>query len=119
MVHSLATAAIPLDDAKAEGVMARLRPMGAPPTDEWRQAVDGTGIVHFMSINIARETLPGKAHLLVEVSADGGAEEALRAVAAALDRPLREVFADAGLELGRDGVAGLMIRHYLPIGQGW
>jgi deferrochelatase/peroxidase EfeB len=119
MVHSLATAAIPFDDAKAEGVMARLRPMGAPPTDEWRQAVDGTGVVHFMSINIARETLPGKAHLLVEVSADGGAEEALRAVAAALDRPLREVFADAGLELGRDGVAGLMIRHYLPIGQGW
>jgi Dyp-type peroxidase family len=119
MAHSLATVAIPFDHARADNVEARLRALGAPPTDEWRQAVDGTGIVHFMSINVARETRPGKAHLLVEVNADGGAEEALRAVAAALDRPLREAFAAAGLELGRDGVAGLMIRHYRPIGQGW
>jgi Dyp-type peroxidase family len=119
MAHSFATAAIPFDIAFADAVEARLRGMGAPPIDKWRAAVDGTGVVHFMSINVARDTLPGKAHILIEVSADGGAEEALRAVAAALEVPLGEAFAAADLRLGRTGVAGLMLRHYRPIGQGW
>jgi deferrochelatase/peroxidase EfeB len=119
VAHAFATVAVPFDQSAAGAVEGLLHGMGAPPTPGLSQALDRTGIVHFMSANVARNTQPGKAHLLIEVSADGSPEEALRAVARELDSQLRDVFAEARVNIPRGDLAGLLIRHNLPIGQGW
>ena len=58
--------------------------LGNPAADAPRQALDETGIVHFMSLSVVPDTAPGQAHMMLELSADGGPAEALTAVCDAL-----------------------------------
>ncbi|MBV9248180.1 MAG: hypothetical protein JO227_02885, partial [Acetobacteraceae bacterium] len=123
MTHAFATVAIPFAEARQEEVEAVLRAMGAPPNEAVRAAVDETKLIHFMSINVIPQTRPGKAHLLIEVSADGSVQEALRAVAKALGNQLAQVLElmGRGNHFGRnpDALARLLIRHHRSIGQSW
>ncbi len=121
MTHAFATVAIGFPTSKAGEVEAILHRLGAPAAEKWSKALDETKIIHFMSIVVARGTQPEqqKSHLLIEVTADGGVEAALRVVAKVLAEPLERVWDIIDPGWRKDTLADLLVRNHYPIGQGW
>lgn len=121
--QSLVTVVAPV---RPETDLASLRAMAAglgnPARDDVAAALDGTGLVHFMSLAVIdADDGDGKksgeaAHVVLEASADGDADRALEKIAIAAGPFLRPVFEAAGaLEEGADLVAWLK-RHVVPVG---
>ena len=119
MTHAFVTIAIPFDSARADAVDALLNDMGNPPQPTLRRALDATGIVHFMSIAAIRETAPGRSHLTLEATADGGVPVALDRIAAALAGELSALLAAAGISPGGRPLPAFLARHCLTLGAGW
>lgn len=121
MTHAFATVAIAFPTSQAGKVEAILGELGAPASKIWRDALDKTGIIHFMSIAVVRDTQPEqrKSHLLIEITADGGEEAALRVIAKVFAKPLEQVRDIIGRDWRGDSLADILMRNRYPIGQGW
>ena len=119
MNHALITVALPFASDRAAGVKAVLDRLGNPAAEANRTALDATGIVHFMSLSVVDDTAPGQAHLMLELSADGGPEDALVAVCDALRPAFDDAFDAAAIDCGAEGVAAYLLRRNLRLGGGW
>jgi deferrochelatase/peroxidase EfeB len=119
VTRALVTVAIPFDTARADAVDTLLSSMGNPPQPALRQALDATGIVHFMSITAIRETTPGRTHLVLEASADGGLPAALDRIAVALSSELSDLLTTARIATGDKTLPDFLASHCLSLGAGW
>lgn len=126
MSHALITVVIPFDATHTGAVEAFLTAcFGNPPKDKIRDALNATGIVHFMSINV----VPGKgetSQLLLELSVDGTAKAALEEIAGTAReelRPIRDslvaLFANAKVPGASGDLVAFLARHQVEAGQGW
>jgi deferrochelatase/peroxidase EfeB len=122
MQHAFVTIAIPFGAARADAVEAVLAEMGDPACeDDVRQRLEKVQIVHFMSASVVRDTGAARAHLVLELTADGGEAEAIGAVAAALHPWLSRAVAAAvpGAATGAADLARYLARYDRRLGQGW
>jgi deferrochelatase/peroxidase EfeB len=119
MSQTFVTVVVPFDAARIAHVEAVLAPLGNPPHPRVRAALDATGIVHFMSLNVVPAEPGAPANLLLEVSADGGHDAALRALAAALAADLARVLAAAGVPTGGASLYDVLYGHSRTIGPSW
>mgnify|MGYP006396090097 CR=1 FL=1 len=87
-----------------------------------RDALDRTGLVHFLSLTAI--SLPGKDGAsqnlcLLEINVDGPAEVGLKKTIAAIDGPLGKLFGDAGLS-GSDDLATMLAPYRIRMhGRPW
>jgi deferrochelatase/peroxidase EfeB len=119
MNHALVTVALPFSSDRAGAVSDVLRSLGNPAEGAARDALNDTAIVHFMSLTVVRDTAPGLAHLALELSADGGPEQALEAVCNVLRDVLEGAFKAAGIDRGDETMAAYLLRRNLRLGSGW
>jgi deferrochelatase/peroxidase EfeB len=119
MNQALVTVALPFASDRAASVTAVLDRLGNPAEEIYRTALRKTDIVHFMSLSVIPDTAPGQAHLVLELSADGGPEDALVAVCDALRPAVDDALDAAGIDCGTDGIAAYLLRHNLRLGGGW
>jgi deferrochelatase/peroxidase EfeB len=117
-IHSFVTIAVPFYVAQAESVEGCLDRFGNPLRQQFAERLDAAAFVHFMSINVVRHDGGKTAHLLIEITADGTAEDAIDKFAAALDEPLREALAAANVNPG-SSLVKFLSSHCCPVGQGW
>src|SRR5476651_2101096 len=93
MIHSLITVVLSFRVAQIKSVETTLSTIfGNQPGQAVQNALDGTGIVHFMSINFIRGDSSMDPRLLMELSVDGAASPALEKVASAIKPQLVELF---------------------------
>ncbi len=119
MSHSFVTVAIPFDSALAETVEACLdERLGNPPREAVKNALDGVGFVHFMSVNVVRNVTESMAYLIIEMNADPAPELAIARLVQAIGPQLRELL-DAARISGASDLTGLLLRHQQKVGQGW
>jgi len=118
MSHAFVTVIIPFDPDAVAAVEAALDALGNPAKDGVRAAIDAIGTIHFMSITVVPGDARDAAHLILEATADGGEDEALRAIAAALAKPLEDLLRTAGVRLGVPLVEALR-GHARTLGQSW
>ena len=117
MAQTFVTVVVPFNAAYAQAVTGTLAEMRNPSEDGPRVALKKIESVHFMSLAVVEGG--GQAHLLLELSADGDADAALRRVAGALAPSLVSVLADAGLPVHPADLCAFLDRHALRLGQGW
>jgi deferrochelatase/peroxidase EfeB len=122
MNQSFITVVAPLrvgDVARAEAAIDRLgNPVGAPARAALDQLdADGAGI-HFASLHAIASQTPGKAYLLLEISADGTVEQGLGRLVKAIGLELTTIFALASDWQGTD-LAAYLGAHALKTGYGW
>ena len=119
MTQTLVTVPLAFASERAPGVQAVLDRLGNPAAAGPRAALDATGIVHFMSLSVVPDTAPGLAHLMLELSADGGVEQALTAVYHALRPVLDDAIAAAGINCWGSTIPEFLARYNLRLGAGW
>lgn len=103
------TAWSPLRVADVERALCRI---GNPVGPEIAAALDKTGIIHFLSLNVIRAAGEGQApHLLIEATVDGPAAHGVNAIAQALGPALVPVLHMVTGLTGADDVAVLLHRH--------
>lgn len=118
MQQALATVAIAFDHQRSRAVISAIAQMGHPAHPAVKAALDATGRVHFMSMSVVPPDEAGPAHLLLELTADGGTAAALALVAEHLGKWLLPVFAAADLAPAPT-LAAFLCRHRITPGQGW
>jgi deferrochelatase/peroxidase EfeB len=118
MTHAMVTTAIPFEHVKAPAVDALLKTFrnqlfggGAI-----RNAMRGKGI-HFMSITAVRGDGDEPTHLVLEISADGTADDAYASVVSGLQSVLPEIFTAAGIRQDGD-LKAVLAAHRVRTGQG-
>jgi len=119
MSHSLITFTIPFDDARADEVENFLASLGNPANVAIRDNLDATNLVHFMSMNVVRGDAHTHAHLLIELSVDYSAAEALERIEAAVGAQLRELLNIAGVARDSGPLRKFLARYQRDTGQGW
>jgi deferrochelatase/peroxidase EfeB len=135
MSHALISVVIPFDAAHSDAVDAAIHActdpaQGNQPAQALCDALNGTGVVHFMSITVVRPLTPPEledgrplppasvSHLMIELSADGGAAEVLSCLAKAIGNELEAILSAAGLERDRP-LATYLLRRHREIGAHW
>lgn len=91
--------------------------LGNPATEAMRQRLDATSLVHFTSV----ATIPADdaLRIVMELTVDGGIDEALAEIAKVCDDLLRPIFAHAGLGAG-EALATFLRRHVVELhGKMW
>lgn len=80
-------------------LQARVRALGNPVRPDLAAALDGAGIIHFLSLTLIDETVGRHPlhSLILELRADGNDRLALAALVGAIGHELREILALAGL----------------------
>lgn len=96
MSQVMVTIVAPLDPARLGEAQSAIDRLGNPPSPEIRARLDeldseGRG-VHFISLHALPSYSPGKAHLVLEFSADGDERRAIGQIAAAIGVELSSVF---------------------------
>ena len=122
MSHALVTIVAPLDPAKLVTAQAAIDLLGNPIAPGLaallgKTDADGGG-THFMSLHALPSFTPGRAHLVLEFSADGTADVAIDRLAAAIGGMLGPVFALAR-DWGDGNVAAYLKAHKIECGFGW
>jgi deferrochelatase/peroxidase EfeB len=113
MNHALVTVAVRFAAERTRAVIAVLeKPIS-------KAQLDNTGIVHFMSLSVVPNTSPGLAHVMLELSADGGPAEALEAVCHAIGPVIEEALDVAGVDRGGRSPAEFLLSNNLRLGHGW
>ncbi|WP_226016141.1 hypothetical protein [Novosphingobium sp. FKTRR1] len=103
------TAWSPLRMADVERVLYRL---GNPAEVDIAKRLDGTGIIHFLSINVIAPEREGTApHLLIEATVDGAAQDAVPAIAEALGDALLPALRIVTGVTDADAVPDLLRHH--------
>jgi len=98
-------------------------------------ALNAAGMVHFMSITVIEPVCPaevdrpgpasparrsGKAHLVIEISADGGIAEVLSVIAGCIGPQLSEILGEARVWQDSDGPLDRFLRsRHVGISQAW
>ena len=118
MNHSFVTIAVPFATERAETVRRILDQLGNPAGPASRDVLDLAGTIHFMSLSVVADTAPGLAHLFLELSADGGPDDALRAVCGALGGTIDRALVAAGVNDVADPTDAFLRRYRLDIGSG-
>ncbi|MFP1633667.1 cytochrome P450 [Zhengella sp. ZM62] len=121
--QTMATVVVPVAPGTPLGPLRAMADgLGNPAREDVAAALDDTGIVHFMSLAVickadeAGETPQDKAHLVLELSADGPLDRILEKLAVASEAFLRPVFEAAGA-LGRgEDFQAFLRRHHVPVG---
>lgn len=124
MRQCLATVLMPFDASRAQQVERVLDSMRAHPDGcrpALRRALDGLGMVHFMSISVLSDTAPGSPGtlLVLDAAADGELAPALRSVANALGPELQRLLGAAGLGPQAIDLPAYLAAHECGLGQGW
>jgi deferrochelatase/peroxidase EfeB len=120
MQNSFITLALPFAGRRADATEGAIgQHLGNPVHAEAKGALDATGLLHFMSLTVIRDTRPDGAHLLFEISVDGGPAPALAAIVEALGSRLAIVLDAAGIDPGSTPTADYLLRHNLRLGGGW
>lgn len=120
MQNSFITLAIPFAGRRADATERAIeQELGNPVCADAKHALDATGLLHFMSLTLIRDTQPSGAHLLFEISVDGGPAPALAAIVEALGSRLAAVLAAAGIDPGSTPTADYLLRYNLKLGGGW
>ena len=133
---------IPFDPKYSDGVNALLRGLTRPeegnrPLAAIEQALDAAGFVHFMSITVVEPRCPAenaapvekkglfrrpaRSHLLIEISADGGTDEALMSLSQATNvgLQLKQILAAANVALGDEPLGAYLVRRHRVISDSW
>ena len=118
MNHRMVTIALPFDTVRVAAVDEVLGQMGNPPEASIGAGLDAAGIIHFMSITAVPNTAPGRAHLIVEASADAEGDPAA-AIATALADAFRRLFDAAGITRGDRSLSAFLAAHDLSLGGSW
>ena len=118
MNHRMVTIALPFETARVAAVDEVLSQMGNPPEPAVRAALDAAGIVHFISITAVPHTAPGRAHLVVEASADAQGDP-VAAIATALGDAFLRLFDVAGISRGGKSLAEFLAAQDLSLGGDW
>jgi hypothetical protein len=118
MTQSLVTVAIPFAAGKLEDVNAYLDSLGNPAR-ELRGALDGTELVHFMSITAVPADGEQTAHLIIELSVDGTPAQALERVSDAIAPRLKTLLGEVGISLNGTPLFNFLYDRRLELGQGW
>jgi deferrochelatase/peroxidase EfeB len=119
MRHASITIAIPFEDARSSIVESYARALGNPASAAVRSMLDATALVHFMSIFIVRGDARTKAHIIVEISADGSEQTALEKLSADMAGPLEELLRLAGAPPRHAGLCSFLGQYRLSLGLGW
>lgn len=118
MSHAFITVTIPFDASRVDAVEAVLKGLGNPAQGKVNDALNTTGIVHFMSLMVVPGYARAPAQLLLEASADGGYDVALKAIAEAVEDPLNRVFAQAGIRFDAT-LYDVLQGHSRSLGASW
>ncbi len=119
MTESMVTIVARLDPADLPRAQAAIDRMGNPCADAIRAKLDATdddgGGTHFVSLHALPSFTPGRAHLVLEFSADGTPEQGVVRVAKAIGDELATIFALAPDWSGYD-VAAYLRAHMIETG---
>ena len=123
MTHALVTVCARIASERIGAARSGITAMGNPARPEIANALDrldGDDGIHFVSLHAIPGTEPGArtGHLVLEFSADGPEDAALRRLADRIGEPLGAVFAAAEDWRGGD-LAAFLAAHRVRIGQGW
>lgn len=122
MSQAFVTIVAPLDPAKLATAQAAIDLLGNPIAPELAAALgktdaDGRG-THFLSLHALPSFTAGRAHLVLEFSADGSEAQAIDRVATAIGGMLGPIFALAR-DWGDGNVAAYLKAHSITCGFGW
>jgi Dyp-type peroxidase family len=119
MTQSLVTVAIPFAASRLAAVNDLLATLGNPAARAVRSVLDGTSMIHFMSITAPPADSEATAHLLIEISADGEPRAVLDSVSAAMAAELVALLDTAAVALGGARLAAFLWSRRIEVGQGW
>ena len=139
MNHAFITIAVPFAVRRLHDVDICLGKLADPkqgnrPQPAIAKALDDIAIVHYMSIVAVSPVCPatrsedprdrdtadeGSAHLLIEIAADGGVDEALTVLGQTLGGEFDSILAAANVDRKSKSVATFLREHHWKIGAGW
>jgi len=122
MPHSLITVAIPFPAHRYQATTAALDRIGNPFGRPFRDLLDRSRIIHFASVTtVPSEEGTDTAHLMIEMSADGDSDTALKVLAEAVSDALPDICDSAGIELRGRPAASVITdpRYRLAPSSGW
>ena len=91
--------------------------LGNPAEAPIAETLDGTNAIHFASLNLFEASAGDRAHLVLELSGDGDADELLRKLDSALAVQLGPVFAHAA-DWGSGSLSRFWKHHAVDVGPG-
>ena len=121
MSQVMVTVVAPLELARipeAEAALDRIGNPADPAIASRLDALEGDLGVHFMSLHALPSFTKGRAHLILEFSADGDATRAIALIVAAIGTELATVFALAS-DWGNGDMAAYLARHAINTGFGY
>ena len=123
MAQALVTVAAPLSVGRIADALAAIKPLGNPATPDVAAALevlDGDEGVHFMSLHAIAPTDADSrtAHIVLEFSADGSEDQALRRLVSQFGPQLKTVFSIAS-DWTHGELFDYLSRRKLTLGFGW
>ena len=120
MDASLITVMFAFDAQHVVSVQGKIdEELGNPALPAVKQALDATDVIHFASVVVVPPAMPwAQAHLLVEITSDGTAQDGIAALATALESQLKTVLEEAGIYLV-ESLFQALVDHRLALGQAW
>jgi Dyp-type peroxidase family len=120
MSHALVTIVAPLDPARLDDARRAIMALGNPARPDLAArlaALDGDRGIHFASLHAVPSFTEGKAHLILEFSADGDQPWAIRWLANAIGDALEDIFGYAR-DWRDEPIERYLIRHAIKTGFG-
>ena len=118
MTQSMITIVAALNPASLVQAQQRIAALGNPARPDIKARLDvleGESGIHFASLHALASFQPGRAHLVLEFSADGDAPRAIGQIASTMGDALTDVFALAQDWSGSD-LAGYLSDHQISTG---
>jgi deferrochelatase/peroxidase EfeB len=121
-MDTLVTIVAPIREADIPALDAAIDGLGNPPRPELKQALDQLdpdgGGTHFMSLHAIPGEPGGEAHLVFELTADGGDRRALERIVEAIGEDLEPIFRRVRDWDGAIGLLDYLTSHRIQVGQG-
>jgi cytochrome P450/deferrochelatase/peroxidase EfeB len=115
--QSMITIAAPLKDAGlANAIEADIKELGNPAGPQAGEAFEAAGCIHFSSLSVIRGGDGEPTYAVLEMSADGPQDEAIRAVASSVGGLLRPIFEKGCGLRPKDDLAAFLSKYALDVG---
>jgi cytochrome P450/deferrochelatase/peroxidase EfeB len=115
--QSMITICAPLKDVSIAGALEdEIKRLGNPATKETRAAFEAAGCIHFASLSVIRGGDAEPTYAVLEMSADGKQNDAIRALASAAEQLLRPIFAKGCGLKPTDNLASFLIKYAVDVG---